>query len=296
MANNKIKIGPAERAFDVFNVIFMFLLCIIMLYPFVYVILASISEPAKLMAHSGLMLKPQGFSLRAYEEVLKNPKVWTGYKNTIFYVIVGTTFNIIMTVLCAYGLSRKGVMFTRWITMMIVFTMYFSGGLIPTFLVVKGIGLYNNRLALIIPGAISTFNMIIMRTAMAAVPDSLEESARLEGASHLQVLFKIMIPVTMPTIAVLILYYGVGHWNSWFSAAIYLQDASKHPLQLFLRQILITQSMGDLAADGNDADSALLSQTIKYATIIVATVPILVLYPFLQKYFVKGVMVGSLKG
>ena len=295
MANNKIKIGVPERIFDIFNVIFMFLLCIIMLYPFLYVIFASFSEPAKLMAHSGMLLSPQGLSLDAYESVLNNQRVWTGYKNTIIYVLFGTAFNIVMTVLCAYGLSRKGLMFTRVITIMIVFTMYFSGGMIPTYLVVRGLGLYNSRLALIIPGAINTFNMIIMRTAMAAVPDSLEESARLEGASHLQVLFKIMIPVTMPTIAVLILYYGVGHWHAWFNASIYLSDPAKQPLQLFLRQILITANMGDMAGSSSE-DQALLAETIKYATIVVATVPILVLYPFLQKYFVKGVMVGSLKG
>ena len=295
MANNKIKIGVPERIFDIFNVIFMFLLCIIMLYPFLYVIFASFSEPAKLMAHSGMLLSPQGLSLDAYESVLNNQRVWTGYKNTIIYVLFGTAFNIVMTVLCAYGLSRKGLMFTRVITIMIVFTMYFSGGMIPTYLVVRGLGLYNSRLALIIPGAINTFNMIIMRTAMAAVPDSLEESARLEGASHLQVLFKIMIPVTMPTIAVLILYYGVGHWNAWFNASIYLSDPAKQPLQLFLRQILITANLGDMAGSSSE-DQALLAETIKYATIVVATVPILVLYPFLQKYFVKGVMVGSLKG
>jgi len=293
--NNKIKIGKAERAFDIFNVAFMFLLSIVMLYPFWHVVLASISEPAKLMAHSGVMLKPQGFSLEAYKYVMNNPRIWIGYQNTIFYVVVGTTFNIIMTVLCAYGLSRKGLMFTRYVSLMIVFTMYFSGGMVPTYLVIKNIGLYGSRLALIIPGAISTFNMIIMRTAFAAIPDSLEESARLEGASHLQVLFKIMIPCAMPTIAVLILYYGVGHWNSWFSASIYLNDANKHPLQLLLRQILITENMGDMGGE-SDADSALLAETMKYATIIVATVPILILYPFLQKYFVKGVMVGSLKG
>ena len=293
---NKIKISPAERAFDIFNVLFMFFLCIIMIYPFFYVVVASISEPAKLMAHDGLLLAPQGLSGGAYSSVLKNPRVWTGYGNTIFYVIVGTTFNIIMTVLCAYGLSRKGLMFNRIVTIMVVFTMYFSGGMVPSFLVVRGLGLYNSRLALIIPGAISTFNMIIMRTAMAGVPDSLEESARLEGASHLQVLFKIMIPVTMPTIAVLILYYGVGHWNSWFSASIYLKDPSKYPLQLYLRQILIQSQMSDMNQASASEDQALLAETIKYATIIVATVPILVLYPFLQKYFVKGVMAGSLKG
>lgn len=228
-----------------------------------------------------MLLSPQGLSLDAYDSVLNNQRVWTGYKNTIIYVLFGTTFNIVMTVLCAYGLSRKGLMFTRVITIMIVFTMYFSGGMIPTYLVVRGLGLYNSRLALIIPGAINTFNMIIMRTAMAAVPDSLEESARLEGASHLQVLFKIMIPVTMPTIAVLILYYGVGHWNAWFNASIYLSDPAKQPLQLFLRQILITANLGDMAGSSSE-DQALLAETIKYATIVVATVPILVLYPFLQ--------------
>ena len=293
---NAIRRSTGENVFGVFNVAFMVFMCVITLYPFLYVIFASISAPAKLMAHSGLLFGPKGFSTAAYTAVLNNPRIWTGYGNTIFYVVAGTAVNIVMTVLASYGLSRKNVMFTRYITVMIVFTMYFSGGLIPSYLLIRNLGLMDTRWAIILPGALSTYNMIIMRTAMAGVPDSLEESAILDGATKIQVLIRIMIPLILPTIAVIVLYYGVGHWNSWFSASIYLQrSADKHPLQLYLRQILISNQMGDMAGGASD-DQVMLGETIKYATIIIATVPILLLYPFLQKYFVKGVMVGSLKG
>ena len=293
---NKIRRSVGENAFNAFNIVFMVFMCIITLYPFLYVIFASLSSPAKLMAHSGLMFAPVGFSTKAYTTVLNNPRIWSGYGNTIFYVVAGTCVNIMMTIVAAYGLSRKNCMLNRYITMMIVFTMYFSGGLIPSYLLIRNLGLMDTRWALILPGAISTYNMIIMRTAMSAVPDSLEESAVLDGASKLTVLVRIMIPLTLPTIAVLVLYYGVAHWNSWFSAAIYLQRSpEKHPLQLYLRQILISSQMGEMVGSASD-DQEMLAETLKYATIVIATVPILLLYPFLQKYFVKGVMVGSLKG
>ncbi len=177
--------------------------------------------------------------------------------------------------------------------MFIMFTMYFSGGMIPGFLNIQSLGLYDSRLALILPGAISTFNLIIMRTAMASIDASMEESARLDGANHFTILFKIMLPLTKATVAVLVLYYGVAHWNSWFNAMIYLEDKMKEPLQLVLRQILIINDMADMAVG---EDTEMISETIKHATIIVSTVPILALYPFLQKYFVKGMMVGAVKG
>ena len=176
---------------------------------------------------------------------------------------------------------------------MVVFTMYFQGGMIPSFLNIQSLGLYNTRWAILLPGAISTFNMVIMRTAMQSIDASLEESAQLDGASQFTILFKIMVPLTKATIAVLVLYYGVAHWNSWFNAMIYLKDSDKYPLQLYLRQVLI---MNDVSATTDGNDSPMLSESIKYANIIVATVPILLLYPFLQKYFVKGMMVGAVKG
>lgn len=294
--NNRIRRSTGENVFNVFNVTFMVILSIIMLYPLWYVIAGSLSNPFKLMAYQGILLKPLDLSFEAYKSVMSNPNILLGYKNTIFIVVVGTAVNILMTLLAAYGLSRKNLMFGRAITLMIVFTMYFGGGLIPTFLNIRQLGLYNTRLALIIPGAISTTNMIIMRTAMRGIPDSLEESAKLDGATHLQILFKIIIPLCGPTIAVLVLYYGVAHWNSWFSAAIYLRDRAKFPLQLFLREMLTSDSLDSMMMNSDMEDKAMLAETIKYAVIVVSTLPILCLYPFLQKYFVKGVMIGSVKG
>lgn len=291
--SNKIKRSRGEEIFNVFNLIFLTLLMIICIYPFWYVICASFSKASLFMAHTGGLLKPVGFSWAAYKNVLENSSIWIGYGNTIFYVVVSTAINIIMTVLGAYFLSRRDVPGKTPIMLMIMFTMYFSGGMIPGFLNIQSLGLYDSRLAIILPGAISTFNLIIMRTAMASIDASMEESARLDGANHLTILFKIMLPLTKATVAVLVLYYGVAHWNSWFPAMIYLEDKMKEPLQLVLRQILIVNDMSEMGV-GEDAE--LLSETIKHATIIVSTVPILALYPFLQKYFVKGMMVGAVKG
>lgn len=216
-----------------------------------------------------------------------------GYANTIFYVVAGTLINLVMTVLGAYFLSRKDVPGQKDYHGADHVHHVFFGRIDPQFLNIQQLGLYDTRLAILLPGAVSTFNLIIMRTAMASIDISLEESARLDGANHFTILSRIMVPLTKPTMAVLVLYYGVGHWNSWFSAMIYLDDHNKEPLQLVIRQILILSS--GLSGMG-DSDTELIAESIKYATIVVATVPILVLYPFLQKYFVKGMMVGSVKG
>lgn len=293
---NKIRRSTGENIFNVFNILGMIILSIIMIYPLWYVIVASLSKPFELMAYRGVLLKPLGFNLEAYKAVIENPNIILGYKNTIFIVVVGTGVNILMTLLAAYGLSRKNLMFGRAITLMIVFTMYFGGGLIPGFLNIRQLGLYNSTFSLIIPGAISTTNMIILRTAIKGIPDSLEESAKLDGATHLQILFRIVLPLCVPTIAVLVLYYGVDHWNSWFSAAIYLRDRAKFPLQLFLREMLVSDGLDSMMMNTDMEDKAMIAETIKYAVIVVTTLPILCLYPFLQKYFVKGIMIGSVKG
>ena len=296
VGGNGMKRSRGENVFNFFNILFMLFLMVIMIYPLWYVVVASLSKPFELMAYQDILLLPLGFNLDSYKAVIENPNILVGYKNTIFIVVVGTGLNILMTLLAAYGLSRKNLALGRAITLMIVFTMYFGGGLIPTFLNIRQLGLYDSIFSLIIPGAISTTNMIILRTAIKAVPDSLEESAKLDGATHLQILFRIIFPLTLPTIAVLVLYYGVGHWNSWFSAAIYLRDRTKYPLQLFLREILTSNSMDAMMMNTDMEDKAMIAETIKYAVIVVSTLPILLLYPFLQKYFVKGVMIGSVKG
>lgn len=287
--------STGERWFDFANVTFMILLSFVTVYPLVYVLLASLSDPTAVAAHRGLMLYPVGFTLDAYEAVMKNPNIGRSYLNTLIYVSVGTTLNIFLTALGAYALSRRDVMWKNTIMFLIVFTMFFSGGIIPSYILVDDLGLMNTYLAVILPGAISAFNLIVMRTAFQGIPYSLDESARMDGANDWTILFRIVVPLSMPVIAVMILFYGVGHWNSWFSAMIYLQDRSLFPMQLILREILIANDTTSMTIEASSNDVARIGQTIKYATIIVATVPVLALYPFLQRYFVKGVMIGAIK-
>lgn len=287
----------ASKAFDVFNYVFLFILSLIFLYPMWYVLVGSLSDARQLFVFHGFLWKPLGFSLMGYEAAFNNPNIPTGYLNTLFYVGVGTVMNVFFSALGAYTLSRPNLMFKKLFTLMVVFTMYFSGGMIPTFMVVKGVGLYDNRLSLILPGLVSTWNMIVMRTSFKAIPASLEESARLDGASEFTVLFRIIIPCAKATIAVMVLYYAVDHWNAWFNAMIYLQDRKKYPLQLFLREILLIHVQNAASASTGDAtDTLYLDTLVKYALIIISTVPILCIYPFVQKYFMKGVMMGSVKG
>ncbi|EMS69070.1 carbohydrate ABC transporter permease [Ruminiclostridium cellobioparum] len=291
-----VKHSNFEKIFDLFNVLLLGVLSLVFLYPIVYVAFASLSDPAQLVRHTGILLWPQGFSLSGYEMVWSNPNIGKGYMNTIFYVIVGTAINLLLTSMGAYVLSRKGFYLRRILTMGVVFTMYFSGGLIPFYLTVKGFGLYDSRLALILPVAINTWNLIVMRTSMAQIPASLEEAAKIDGANDFGILFRIFIPVIKSTMAVIILFYAVQHWNSWFNAMIFLRERGKYPLQLFLREILLSGSMMDVtAAGGEDVNNALTLSLLKYCTIVVSTLPILLIYPFLQKYFAKGVMIGSVK-
>lgn len=284
--------------FDAVNVILLTLVALLCLYPFLYVVFASFSDSAALEVHRGALWGSLGFSTAAYSAVLDNSEVWLGYANTLFYVIVGTALNLFMTSLGAYVLARKDFFWNRVLLPMVLLTMFFSGGLIPTFLLVKKIGLYNTRLAIIMPTLISTWNLFIMRTNFAAIPSSLEESAEIDGANSVVVLLRIVLPLSMPVIAVMILYYGVARWNAWFDALIYLRDRKLYPLQLFLREILIANSTENMTAGMNmdSGDAQRVSETVKYATIVVATLPILCVYPFLQKYFVKGIMVGAVKG
>jgi len=283
-----------EIIFDVLNYCIMILLIIATLYPFWYVLIASLSNPTAVAQRGGLMLWVEGFTLEAYKMVAQNPNIWSGYQNTAIYVVGGTAVNLFMTTLGAYGLSRRNLYGKGVIMKLIVFTMFFSGGLIPTFLLVRSLGMVDTRWAMIIPGAISTYNMIIMRTAFQGIPVSLEESARIDGANDFTIMWRIIVPLSLPVMAVMTLFYAVGHWNSFFNALVYLRRRELFPLQLILREILITQSLYEMMTNVV-TDREPIGETIKYATIIVSTVPILCLYPFLQKYFVKGVLIGSLK-
>ncbi len=300
ISKNKIKISTGEKIFGVFNICFMIAMMFIMFYPMWHVVCASFSNPRLLAAHEGVLFIPKGWSLIAYDLMLENPMILKGYGNTFFILFFGLLVNMVMTCLAAYVLSRRNVMLNKPITMMIVFTMYFSGGLIPTYLNIMQLGLLDSLWSLILPGAISTYNMIVLRTGFASVPESLEESAKIDGASSLRILWQIIIPLSKATIAVICLYYAVGHWNAWFNAMLYLSDRQKFPLQLILREILInndtTSMVGEGSLQGGAGEASFVSETVKYAVIIVSTVPILCVYPFIQKYFTKGVMVGAVKG
>lgn len=284
---------PAQKSLTVLNyaiITFFGLLC---LYPIIHVLAASLSDPLKLVRHRGVYLWPDGFSLKGYQMVLGNPNIWMGYGNTIFYLVAGTAINMILTTIGAYALSRKGWPLRQFFVFLFVFTMYFSAGMVPGFMMVKDLGLLDTRWAILLPGAVNTWNLIVMRTAFASVPDEMEESAHIDGASDLRIMVQIYIPLAKATIAVMILFYAVAHWNSWFSALIYLTNNKLYPLQMFVREILMFNAA---AGTTEDANAVYIRELTKYATIIVAVVPILCVYPFVQKYFVKGVMLGSVKG
>lgn len=294
--NMKIKKNIGEIIFDSSNIVFLSLLSLLCIYPMLYVLFASISDGSMLLTHTGLLLAPLGFSTSAYKAVFQNSMIITGYMNTLFVVIVGVCLNLLMTSLAAYVLSRKGVYFNKAIIKLIIFTMVFSGGLIPLYLTVKELGLFNNLFSLILPNVIVTYNMIILRTSFATIPDSMEESARIDGANDFVILFRIIIPLSTSALAVMVLYYGVMHWNAWFQAMLYIRQRTLFPLQLVLREILLVNSTDSMSGGSGNSDASSITESIKYATIVVATLPILLIYPFLQKYFVKGVMIGAVKG
>jgi putative aldouronate transport system permease protein len=219
-----------------------------------------------------------------------------GFRNSVFYLVVGTFVNLVLTTLGAYALSRKKVLLGPYIMFAIAFTMFFQGGLIPMYILVRMLGLLNTRAALIIPHAIHAYNLIIMRTYFVSIPDSFEESAKLDGANDFTILLRIMLPLAMPVVAVMVLFYGVWHWNSWFRALIFLSDRVKYPIQLVLREILLKSETDSMVTEVATADKKMYSETVKYAAIVVANFPILFIYPFLQRYFVRGVMIGGIKG
>lgn len=289
---NKIRRNKKDLAFDLVNGMLIILISAVCLYPMIHVLAGSFSDPFRIMTHQGALLKPLGFSLKGYQAILKNRGLWVGYRNTIFYVLSGTVVNMFMTTIGAYALSRNGFLLKRFVSMFIVFTMYFTGGIIPNFLLVKQLGMLNSVWALLIPNAIGTWNLLVMRTAFKSVPDGLVEAARIDGANDFVILWKVVLPVSKATMMVILLFYAVGHWNSWFNAMVYLPMARElYPLQLYLREILISNSeisAGDTAID-------YLGELVKYSSIVVSTVPILCIYPWVQKYFVTGVMMGSVK-
>ena len=295
MTVNGIKPTRGEKAFDAANTVLMLVVAAITLYPFLYVLSSSVSNETAVIQNK-VWLFPVGFSSKAYKGVIAYPGLLRAYGMTVFYALFGTAINMVLTICAAYPLSRKRFHGRKMFSMLIVFTMLFSGGLIPFYLTVKMLGFYNSLWALVIPTAISTYNMIIMRTSFMAIPRSLEEAATIDGADQLTIFVHVVLPLSKAIIAVMILYYGVGAWNGWFYAMVFLADRGKFPLQLVLREILIQNDTDSMTMGVSVNDGFNVAESVKYAVIVVATAPILCIYPFLQKYFVKGVMIGALKG
>lgn len=286
-----------EKIFAVFNGIGMCVLAFIFIIPIWHVLMGSISDPGLLNANQGLIAWPLGEpTLGGYRLVLANNAILNAYMNTIFYVVTATSWGVFLTILAAYALSRKDLYFRSPIALMITFTMIFSGGLIPTFMVVRDLGMLDTRWALILPNAVSVFLVLITRTSFASIPESLSEAAIIDGAGHLRILAQIILPVSRAIIAVIVLFYAIQHWNSWFAASIYIRDRSLFPLQLLLREIVIMNQDAAIQAAAEAADVEMYRFLIQYTTIMVATIPMIIIYPFVQKYFVKGVMIGSIKG
>jgi putative aldouronate transport system permease protein len=293
------KASTGRKVFNAFNILFMIILMILTLYPFLYVLFASLSEPLKLYSHTGLLLHPLGFSLKGYSFVLNYRAIWNGYAVTLFLATVGTACTLVASLLFAYVLSKKDSMLHGFFTFTAVFTMYFNGGMVPTYLIVKNVGLLDSVWSLIIPGLISTYYVIILRTALTGVPKEMIESAELDGANEMVTLVRILLPLIMPTIAAISLFIVVGYWNSWTNALLYIQDNKKMPLQMVLRQIVVNNDVSAAAGTGasnRSGEDQATRMLLKYATIMVSVIPIICVYPFLQKYFTKGVMVGALKG
>lgn len=290
------RISKAERVFQYVNLAFITLFCITVLYPFIHVLSVSLSTPSEAI-RPGIHLYPKEFTFAAYEQAVQTKGIWMGYYNTIFRTVVGTLLSLVVMTMGAYALSKKYLPHRGFYTMFIVITMFFSGGLIPTFLLIKGLGLYDSLWALIIPGLINTFYMLIMRNFFLGLPQELEDSAKMDGAHDFQILFRIVLPISKPILATISLWLAVHHWNEWFQGLIYIQDQSKLVLQIYLRRLIVessdleTKQLMDQAAEQD-----VVAESVKAAVLMIATLPILVVYPFIQKYFVKGALIGSVKG
>ena len=290
--------STGDKIFDACVIVILGVVLLSILYPLYFVLIASFSDPLAVLGGE-VLLWPVRFSTESYQLVFKNSQVLVGYKNTILYTLAGTAVNMLLSIMAAYPMSRRNLRGKKVGLAMMLFTMFFSGGMIPTYIVINQLGLLDTFWVMILPNAISVYNVMIMRTFFAtSIPYELEEAACVDGASQIRTLVSIVLPLSKPILAVMVLFYAVGHWNSYFNALLYLSNQDRYPLQLILRAILIqSQASQESFADiGNTYNRMLLSETMKYALIIVASVPVLCLYPFLQKYFVQGVMIGSVKG
>ncbi|MFL2099800.1 carbohydrate ABC transporter permease [Desemzia sp. FAM 23991] len=301
--NSTIKESKTDRMFLTVVYLLLLIALLIVVYPLVYILSASISDPS--VVNSGEMwLFPKEITFKGYQTILQNEAIWRGYLNTIVYTVVGTLINLAVTIPAGYVLSRKDFPLKGFFTKMMIITMFVSGGLIPSYILINDLGLSNTMWALILPGAASVYNIVITRTFFqSTIPDELTEAGLMDGASNFKLFTAVVLPLSKPILAVMALFYGVGHWNQYFQALIYIDDRNKYPLQMVLREILVLQDLSSNPTTMMTEETAMylneqqnLSAIIKYGVMIVATLPIIIVYPFLQKYFVKGVMIGSIKG
>ncbi len=291
----KKKNSNSFSIFNLFNICILSILALLCIYPIWYVLMASLSNGNLIMQHSGLLLLPIKPNIAAYIAVFKNKMILSGYLNTIKILVISLILQITMTSIGAYFFSRERVLFKKPLMFIITLTMFISGGMIPFYQNLRSLHLMNSHWGLILPFMISTYNMIILKTSFESIPKSLSEAARIDGAGHIRILFSIVLPLSKPVLAVMILYYGVGVWNGWFWASTILTDRAMYPLQVILREILLSNDTSVMTQGVSSGDLEAVGATIRYATVIVATLPILCAYPFLQKYFTKGIMIGAVK-
>lgn len=296
----KSAVTKGDKLFTIINIILVSVISLIILYPLIFVVNASFSDPTRIY-EVPLLLYPRGFNIEGYKEVLKSTDIWVGFKNAVLYTVLGTIINLIVTTVAAYPLSRPGLRGKRIITLFFTITMFFSGGLIPTYLVNQQLGIINSLWVMILPGALGVYNMILMRTYFSQnIPNDLIESAYIDDANDLWLLWKVVLPLATPIIAVMAMFYGVGRWNSYFDVLIYLQDRARYPLQIILREILVQgqfgQDMNQVIAGSAESELLMLKMTLKYSVVIVSSLPVLLFYPVVAKYFEKGILVGSIKG
>ncbi len=296
----KVSATKGDKLFNTVNILLVSLIALIILYPLIFVVNASFSDPTRIY-EVPLLLYPRGLNVEGYKEVLKSSDIWTGFRNAVIYTGLGTVINLIVTTIAAYPLSRSGLRGKR--VSLLYFYDYdvFGGGLIPTYLVNQQLGIVNTLWVMILPGALGVYNMILMRTYFSQnIPNDLIESAYIDGANDLWLLWKVVLPLATPIIAVMAMFYGVGRWNAYFDALIYLQDRAKYPLQIILREILVQgqfgQDMNQIIAGSAESELLMLKMTLKYSVVIVSSLPVLLFYPVVAKYFEKGILVGSIKG
>lgn len=291
------KKSRGDKAFDIALIIIGLLIMVVIAYPLYFVIIASFSQPEAVLGGK-LRFLPIGFNVESYKMVLSERKVWVGYRNTLLYTVLGTCINLVLTTLAAYALSRKDMPWRTPLTFVISFTMLFGGGMIPVYMVVRGLHLTDTLWAMVIPNAIATYNLLVMKNYFqSSIPEELQEAAAIDGCSHFKTLIKVVLPLSTPILAVIVLFYAVGHWNAFFNAVIYLRNQELFPLQIVLRDILLQNSLEAVGGDLTGMyEKVMRGETMKYALIIVASAPVIIMYPFVQKYFVKGIMVGAIKG